>query len=74
MVSGVTTSFGRPERSASSVSVRPLSNSAYHRQMVFFMEQSPRSTFQAIAELALCFFSSKSNGKSTHEIVSHPLF
>ena len=34
MVSGVTTSFDRPERSASSVSVRPRLNSAYHRQMV----------------------------------------
>ena len=36
MVSGVTTSFGWPERSASSVSVRPRLNSAYHRQMVVF--------------------------------------
>ena len=33
MVSAVTTSFGRPERSASSVSVRPCLNSAYHRQI-----------------------------------------
>ena len=68
MVSGVTTSFGRPGRSASSVSQHTTD------KWLFLMEQSPRSTFQAISELALCFFSSKSNGKSTHEIVSHPLF
>ena len=36
MVSGVTTLFGRPERTASSVSVRPRLNSAYYRQMVVF--------------------------------------
>ena len=36
MVSGVTTSFGLPERSASSVSVRPRLNSVYHRQIVVF--------------------------------------
>ena len=36
MVSGITVSFDRPERSASSVPVRPRGNSAYHRQMVVF--------------------------------------
>ena len=42
MVSSVITSFDRPERSASSVSVRPRLNSAYHRKMVVFDEaESP---------------------------------
>ena len=63
MVSGVTTSFGRPEHSASSVSTTTFKLCIPPTNGCFWWSWVPVALFKPLLSLH-CFFSSKSNGKS----------
>ena len=70
--SGVLTSFGRPDRSASSVLVRPQRKSETTSVPFQTTEQTPNNIYQALLSFLKLFFHAKNNVLLTLEIHFFP--